>query len=63
MITDMLNGPIILDDHMTRHNYLDFLQNGVPEHGLLSTFSMKEPFLIIPDLWCNISMTFSQIGG
>jgi hypothetical protein len=30
MITDMLNGPIILDDHMTRHNYPDFLQNGLP---------------------------------
>jgi hypothetical protein len=24
-------GPIILDDLMTGHNYLDFLQNGLPE--------------------------------
>jgi hypothetical protein len=31
MITDEWNGPIILDDHMTRHNYPDFLQNGLPE--------------------------------
>jgi hypothetical protein len=31
MITDMLNGPIILDNNMTRHNYLDFTQNGLPE--------------------------------
>jgi hypothetical protein len=31
MIDDMLIGPVILDDHMTGHNYLDFLQNGLPE--------------------------------
>jgi hypothetical protein len=31
MTDDMLTGPIILDDHMTGHNYLDFLQNGLPE--------------------------------
>jgi hypothetical protein len=27
----MLIGPVILDDLMTGHNYLDFLQNGLPE--------------------------------
>jgi hypothetical protein len=27
----MLIGLVILDDHMTGHNYLDFLQNGLPE--------------------------------
>jgi len=27
MIDDMLIGPVILDDHMTGQNYLDFLQN------------------------------------
>jgi hypothetical protein len=26
-----VDWPIILDDHMTGHNYLDFLQNGLPE--------------------------------
>jgi hypothetical protein len=31
MIYDMLIGPVILDDHMAGHNYLDFLQNGLPE--------------------------------
>jgi predicted phosphoadenosine phosphosulfate sulfurtransferase len=31
MIDDMLIGPVILDDRMTWHNYLDFLQNGLPE--------------------------------
>jgi hypothetical protein len=31
MINYMLIGPIILDDHMTEHNYLDSLQNGLPE--------------------------------
>jgi hypothetical protein len=31
MIDDMLIGPVILDDRMTGHNYLDFLQNGLPE--------------------------------
>jgi hypothetical protein len=30
-INDMLTGPIILDDHMRGHNYLDFLKNGLPE--------------------------------
>jgi hypothetical protein len=30
MIDDMLISPIILDDIMTGHNYLDFLQNGLP---------------------------------
>jgi hypothetical protein len=28
---DMLIGPVILDDRMTGHVYLDFLQNGLPE--------------------------------
>ena len=31
MIDDMLIGPIILDNHMTRQNYLDMLQNELPE--------------------------------
>jgi hypothetical protein len=31
MIDDMLIGPVTLDDCMTGHNYLDFLQNGLPE--------------------------------
>jgi hypothetical protein len=31
MIDDVLIGPIILDDCMTGHNYLDFQQNGLPE--------------------------------
>jgi hypothetical protein len=31
MIDDMLFGPLILDDRMKGHNYLDFLQNGLPE--------------------------------
>jgi len=30
MIDDMLIGPVILDDHMTGQNYLDFLQNELP---------------------------------
>jgi hypothetical protein len=25
------HSPVILDDRMTGHNYLDFLQNGLPE--------------------------------
>jgi len=28
---DILIGPIILDDLVTGNNYLDFLQNGLPE--------------------------------
>jgi hypothetical protein len=31
MIDDMLSSPVILDDCMIGHNYLDFLQNGLPE--------------------------------
>jgi len=58
MIDDMLNGPIILEDLMTGQNYLHFLQNILPKqledvlwlHGLLCTFSMTEPLLIIPDM-------------
>jgi hypothetical protein len=69
MINAMLIGTIILDC-MTEYNYLDFLQNGLPEqqrmflwlHGLLCTFSVTEPLLIILNLWCNISMPLSLIG-
>jgi hypothetical protein len=67
MIDDMLIGPVILDDHMTGHNYVDFLQNALQEQievvPLATIFSMTEPLLIIPDLWCSISMTLSLIGG
>jgi hypothetical protein len=31
MIDDVLIGPVILDDCMTGHNYLHFLQNELPE--------------------------------
>jgi hypothetical protein len=31
MIDDVLIGHVILDDRIRRHNYLDFLQNGLPE--------------------------------
>ena len=31
MIGDMLTGPVILDDRMTRQNYLDFQQNELPK--------------------------------
>jgi hypothetical protein len=31
MIDDLLIGLIILDDRITGQNYLDFLQNGLPE--------------------------------
>jgi hypothetical protein len=31
MIDDLLIGLIILDDHITGQNYLDVLQNGLPE--------------------------------
>jgi hypothetical protein len=31
MLNDMLIGPVILDDRMTGNNYLNFLQNGLPE--------------------------------
>jgi hypothetical protein len=31
VIDDMLIGPFIFDDHMTVHNYRDFLQNGLPD--------------------------------
>jgi len=58
IIDDMLIGLVILDDRMTGQNYLDFLQNELPKqledvpwlHGLLCTFSMTEPLLIIPDM-------------
>ena len=71
MIDDMLIGPVILDNHMTGWNYLDFMQNGLSEklemflwlHGILCNFSMMEPLLIIPDLCCSNSMTLSLIGG
>jgi hypothetical protein len=55
MIRDMLISHVILDDRMTGHNYLDFLQNGLPEEiddvplvVLLCTFSMTEPFSLYP---------------
>jgi len=31
MIDDMLIGSVISHDHVTGQNYLDFLQNGLPE--------------------------------
>jgi len=31
MIDDMLIAPVILDNHMTGQNYLDFLQNELPK--------------------------------
>jgi hypothetical protein len=31
MIDGMFIGPVILDDRMTKYNYLNFLQNGLPE--------------------------------
>jgi hypothetical protein len=31
MIDAMLIGPVILDDHMTGHSYIYFLQTGLPE--------------------------------
>jgi hypothetical protein len=31
MIDGMLIGPVILDDHMAGHKYLDLLLNGLPE--------------------------------
>jgi hypothetical protein len=57
MIGDMLIGPSILDC-MTGHNYLDFLQNGLPEQledAPLATwtamhFQHDEALLITPDL-------------
>jgi hypothetical protein len=30
MIDGMLIGPVILDDFVIGHNYIDFLQNGLP---------------------------------
>jgi len=60
MIIDMLIGPVILDDPMTGQNYLyvivlqcelsEQLENVSWLHILLSTLSMTEPLLIIPDL-------------
>jgi hypothetical protein len=54
----MLIGLVILDNHMTGHNYLDFLPNGLPEQledvslatRIVCTFSMMEPLLVIPYL-------------
>jgi hypothetical protein len=31
MIDDLMIGPVMLDDLVTGKNYLDFLQNGLPE--------------------------------
>jgi hypothetical protein len=59
-----LIGPVILDDPMMGHNYLDFLDYQNKHriflwlHGLLCTFSMTEPLVIIHDLWCNTCDTF-----
>ena len=54
MIDDLLTGPVILDDRMAGQNYINFLQNELPKqlwlHGLLCTFRMTEPLLIIPDM-------------
>jgi hypothetical protein len=45
----MLSSPVILDDHMSGHNHLDFLQNGLP--GQLQDFPLAtRPLLIIPDV-------------
>ena len=67
---DVLFVWVRLDDRMTGQNYLDFLQIELPKQrmflwlrGLLCASSMTEPLLIIPDMWCNISMTLSLIGG
>ena len=71
MIDDMLIGPVILDDHMTGQNYLNFLQNELPKQledvplatRIAKYFQHDGAFLIIPDMWCNISMTLNLIGG
>ena len=38
-VVDMLIGPVILHDRITGQNYLEFLQNGLPElqNGPLAT--------------------------
>ena len=71
IIAYILISSTILDDCLTGQNYLDFLQNGLPERledvSLCTWISMffqhDRALLIIPELWCNISMTLSLIGG
>jgi hypothetical protein len=58
MIGVVLTGPIILDDQMTGHKYLGFLQNGLAEQlfdAPLATqitmyFQHDRALLIIPNL-------------
>jgi hypothetical protein len=55
MINNLLIGPIILEYCMTGHNYLDFLQNGLPEQlqnvplatRIAIYFQHADPLLII----------------
>jgi hypothetical protein len=47
IVINPIVNPIPIYGHQTRDNI----------------FSMREPLLIISDLWCNISMTLSLIGG
>jgi hypothetical protein len=51
MIDYMLIGPIILDDHMRGHNYLNFLQSGLPEQ-------LEDVPLVI-----QTAMYFQQVGA
>jgi hypothetical protein len=56
----LLIGPVIWEDRMTGQNYQEFLKNELPEQVENVTLATR---IVIPDLWFNISMTLSVIGG
>ena len=46
MIDDMLIGPVILDDHMTGQNYLDFLQIELTEKNRCCCFGYTDCYVL-----------------
>jgi hypothetical protein len=46
MIDDMLTDPVILDYHMTGHNYLDFLQNGITKTTTECSFGYMDCYVL-----------------
>jgi hypothetical protein len=69
----LLIGPVNLENRMAGQNYLELLQNELPEQledvPLATRIAMyfqhdgTEPLLILPDLRCNNSMTLFLIDG
>jgi hypothetical protein len=47
MFSDMSIGPVILDDHITGQNYINFLQNGLPEQLRGCSFGYTDRYVLL----------------